>query len=68
MSTRKCPKCGNMHLGLMRSQNLKFCPDCDTWIKWELTPGQKPLIQASRNVHNSEVKNGVRTAPPNTNP
>ena len=45
-TTKKCPNCGNTHLGILRSYNLKVCVDCTpfTYIKWELDPGQKPLL------------------------
>lgn len=48
MTTKQCPQCGNTHLGLIRTQHLKFCPDCSTWLRWDLAPGQKPLLSASR--------------------
>lgn len=50
MSTKACPRCGNTHLGLIRTQFLKFCPDCDTWLPWMLEPQQKPLLGPSRTV------------------
>lgn len=49
-TTKKCPNCGNTALGLMRTLNLKFCPDCDTWMEWRLDPGQPPLLGPSRKV------------------
>jgi len=50
LSTKQCPKCGNEALGLIRTQHMKFCPDCDTWFDWNLDPGQKPLLRDSREV------------------
>lgn len=45
-TTKRCPKCGNTHLGLIRTQFLKFCPDCGTC----LDPGQRPLLESSRTL------------------
>lgn len=42
-TTKKCPKCGNAHLGLIRSQNIKVCSDCDLIISGYLDEGQKEL-------------------------
>jgi len=42
--TKKCPKCGNEHLGLLFTLYLKICVDCGYQIKWELDKGQKPLL------------------------
>lgn len=42
MSTKSCG-CGNTHLALLRTLNLKYCVDCNNWIPWPLAPGQKPL-------------------------
>lgn len=47
-STKSCPQCGNEALGLIRTQQLKFCPDCSCWFPWHLEPGQKPLLGPSR--------------------
>lgn len=49
-TTKRCPKCGNTHLGLIRTQFLKFCPDCGTWMEWNLDPGQRPLLGPSRTM------------------
>lgn len=40
-TTKRCPKCG-----LIRTQFLKFCPDCGTC----LDPGQRPLLESSRTL------------------
>lgn len=58
-TTKKCPNCGNTALGLMPSLNLKFCPDCSTWIEWRLGSGQPPLLGPSR-----KVKSTTSLAPP----
>lgn len=42
-TTKKCPKCGNTYLMLLRTLNLKYCPDCNTEIPWFLEPNQPPL-------------------------
>lgn len=42
-TTVKCDNCSNTYLGLMRTLNLKWCPDCNTWIHWTLDKDQKPL-------------------------
>lgn len=42
-SSKQC-KCGCTDLVLLRSQNLKLCPDCKAEIHWPLTEGQKPLL------------------------
>lgn len=42
-TTKKCPKCGNTHLILLRTLNIKFCSDCNTEIPWFLENGQEPL-------------------------
>lgn len=54
MSTKRCPKCGNERLGQMRSQRLKYCPDCHHWMDWSLSPGQKPLVGPARTVRKSK--------------
>lgn len=51
VSTKQCPRCGNAHLGLIRTQFLKFCPDCDLWMAWNLDPGQKPLLYDQEPAH-----------------
>jgi uncharacterized protein (DUF983 family) len=43
-STKSCPKCGNTHLILIRTQNHKYCSDCDTKINWHLDEGQEALL------------------------
>jgi len=50
VTTKRCPLCGNARLGLMRTQNRKYCPDCGLWMSWDLDPGQRPLIGPSREV------------------
>jgi hypothetical protein len=49
-TTKQCPKCGNDVIGLIRSQNLKFCTNksCNHWFEWTLDDGQKPLICSNR--------------------
>lgn len=44
-STKKCPKCGNESLLLLRTLKRKVCTDCNpyTWIVWELDRDQQPL-------------------------
>lgn len=44
MTTKQCPDCRNTHLAQLRTLNLKYCPDCNEWIEWPLTEGQKPLL------------------------
>lgn len=39
----KCDK-----LVLLRSINIKMCPDCKKKYIWNLDKGQKPLITSSR--------------------
>jgi len=43
ISTKHCPNCGNTYLGLIRTKKLKYCPDCNTWIPWNLDEGQQVL-------------------------
>lgn len=50
-TTKSCPECGNTHLGLLRSQNLKLCNNYKQhsdkkikYIPWPLDEGQKPLV------------------------
>ena len=43
-TTKHCPKCGNTKLVLLRSQNIKICPNCNVEIPWLLTEGQKKII------------------------
>lgn len=45
-TTKECPNCGNMHLVLLHSMNMKLCTDCRTEIPWYLEEGQKPLHSA----------------------
>jgi len=45
VSTKKCPKCGNTKLALVRTHNVKWCTDCNFQIPWNLDPGQKPLLR-----------------------
>lgn len=47
-TTKYCPNCGNTHLLLIRTQNHKYCTDCDTKIPWYLDDDQEPLIKAQR--------------------
>lgn len=42
-TTKHCPKCTNEYLGLIRSQNIKVCSDCNLIINWYLDEGQKEL-------------------------
>jgi len=44
VTTKVCPNCGNVHLILLTSLNLKICADCQTEIPWYLEEKQKPLI------------------------
>jgi len=44
-TTKICPECGNTRLAKFHSFHKKYCPDCYTWIEWDLEPGQKPLLQ-----------------------
>jgi protein-arginine kinase activator protein McsA len=44
VTTKACPKCGNTYLGLIRTQNKKYCSDCNTWFDWFLDKDQKPLL------------------------
>lgn len=46
-STKQCPRCGNTHLGLLYSLNLKYCSDCHIYMRWELDAGQVPLLSPS---------------------
>lgn len=41
-TTKKC-KCGNTHLVLLRTHNLKVCTNCNKLIPWYLGEGQAPL-------------------------
>ena len=43
-TTKECPNCGNTHLILLTSLQLKLCTDCRTEIPWYLDEGQKPLL------------------------
>lgn len=43
-TTKRCPVCGNLYLILLRTLNLKFCPDCNTEIVWTLEKNQAPLL------------------------
>lgn len=45
VSTKKCPKCKNERLLLLRTFKRKVCTDCNpyTWIVWELDKDQQPL-------------------------
>jgi len=43
ITTKICHKCGNTHLILLTTMNLKYCVDCYTWIPWYLANGQKPV-------------------------
>ena len=47
-TAKKCPKCNNTFLILIRTQNMKICSDCDTIIPWYLEKDQEPLIKAQR--------------------
>ncbi len=38
-----CPDCHNTNLVLIRTHNLKWCPDCNKDIPWPLDHGQKPV-------------------------
>lgn len=40
-STKQCPDCGNTHLILVSTQNLKLCSDCGSSMTWYLEEGQK---------------------------
>ena len=42
-STKQCPKCGGVHLGLIRSQFVKYCTDCGLWFPWPLESDQQVL-------------------------
>lgn len=48
-TTKVCPRCGNTHLALLRTENAKVCMDCPlvngerVRIPWYLEPGQKPI-------------------------
>ena len=42
-STKHCPNCNNTRLVLLGTLNKKYCTDCNTWIKWYLEEGQKPI-------------------------
>lgn len=42
-TTKVCPHCGNTYLILLRTLNIKHCPDCNNEIPWYLEPTQKPL-------------------------
>jgi endogenous inhibitor of DNA gyrase (YacG/DUF329 family) len=53
-TTKYCPSCGNTNLILIRSQNHKYCSDCDTKIDWFLDENQQPLICSNRFKHNEE--------------
>jgi len=44
ITTKECPNCGNTHLILLSTLNLKLCSDCQTEIPWYLDKGQKPLL------------------------
>lgn len=56
-TTKECPQCGNTQLALISTENLKYCPDCNVWIPWELAEGQQPLIT------NNRIKAGQRRVP-----
>lgn len=43
-TTKMCPYCGSDVLGLIRSQNMKWCADCNKWFDWFLDDGQRPLL------------------------
>jgi hypothetical protein len=38
-TTKQC-QCGNTQLALIQTQNLKWCPDCGTYIDWTKDEGQ----------------------------
>lgn len=42
-TTKRCPKCGNEKLLLIRTHNIKHCAVCNLDIPWFLEPKQKPL-------------------------
>jgi len=43
VSTKHCPQCGGVHLGLIRSQFIKYCTDCGLWFDWPLEIDQEVL-------------------------
>jgi hypothetical protein len=48
MTTKICPNCSNRDLVRLSTLNLKFCPDCHTWIPWKLSEGQQPIVTNNR--------------------
>jgi predicted metal-dependent hydrolase len=43
VSTKQCPDCGSEHLGLIRSQFIKYCTECNLWFDWPLEENQEVL-------------------------
>jgi len=54
-TTKRCAKCGSDVLRLFTSLNLKQCHECGHKMKWNLEPGQKPLIGPSRDTEDTIV-------------
>lgn len=48
VTTKACPHCGSARLRLFRSLNYKQCHQCRAELSWYLAPGQKPLVESSR--------------------
>lgn len=45
-----CINCGCQQLSLLRSLNIKKCTSCGHEMKWNLDPGQMPLVRSNRMV------------------
>lgn len=43
VTTKRCPKCGNTKLLLLRTMNMKCCTNCHTDIPWFLDEGQPAI-------------------------
>jgi hypothetical protein len=49
-----CDYCGCEALSLLRSLNVKKCTTCGYEKKWNLDPGQMPLVRSNRMVKRNE--------------
>lgn len=46
--TPPCWKCSNAECIRLSTRQVVYCPDCNTYTRWRLKPGQRPLINSQR--------------------